>query len=108
MTMYDYRFSGESLTVWAQLRHTWIAMNKEVKLTDKGKKACAPAIKILKDVIAETMSVMSEEELKQLEELIRPLQLKALDMLNAKLKQSPGNPEAITMPVKVRKRKESK
>ena len=178
MTMYDYKFAGESLTAWAQLRHTWIAMNKvveirlgeikatpesiailwacrdfpgplrpaeiarlvfraphtvagllkrmereglvvripkkpghqftEVKLTDKGKRACAPAIEILKDVIAETMSVMSEEELKQLEELIRPLQLKALDMLNAKLKQSPGNPEAITMPVKVRKRNENK
>jgi DNA-binding MarR family transcriptional regulator len=168
--MYDYKFSGASLTVWAQLRHTWIAMNKvaetrlgeigatpesiailwacrdfpgplrpaeiarlvfraphtiagllkrmekeglviripkkpghpytEVKLTPKGKKACAPAIEILKDVIAETMSVMSEEELEKLGELIRPLQLRALEMLNTSLKQSPGNPEAITMPVK--------
>jgi len=168
--MYDYKFSGASLTVWAQLRHTWIAMNKvaetrlgeigatpesiailwacrdfpgplrpaeiarlvfraphtiagllkrmekeglviripkkpghpytEVKLTAKGKKACAPAIEILKDVIAETMSVMSEEELEKLGELIRPLQLRALEMLNTSLKQSPGNPEAITMPVK--------
>ena len=168
--MYDYKFAGASLTAWAQLRHTWIAMNKvaetrlgeigatpesiailwacrdfpgplrpaeiarlvfraphtiagllkrmekeglvvripkkpghpytEVKLTPKGKKACAPAIEILKDVIAETMSVMSEEELEQLGELTRPLQLKALEMLNMKLKQSPGNPEAITMPVK--------
>ena len=168
--MYDYKFSGASLTVWAQLRHTWIAMNKvaetrlgkigatpesiailwacrdfpgplrpaeiarlvfraphtiagllkrmekeglvvripkkpghpytEVKLTPKGKKACAPAIEILKDVIAETMSVMSEEELEKLGELIRPLQLRALEMLNMNLKQSPGNPEAITMPVK--------
>jgi DNA-binding MarR family transcriptional regulator len=168
--MYDYKFSGASLTVWAQLRHTWIAMNKvaetrlgeigatpesiailwacrdfpgplrpaeiarlvfraphtiagllkrmekeglviripkkpghpytEVKLTAKGKKACAPAIEILKDVIAETMSVMSEEELEKLGELIRPLQLRALEMLNMNLKQSPGNPEAITMPVK--------
>jgi DNA-binding MarR family transcriptional regulator len=176
--MYDYRFAGASLTAWAQLRHTWIAINKvaevrlgkigatpesigilwacrdfpgplrpaeiarlvfraphtvagllkrmereglvvripkkpghpytEVKLTPKGKKACAPAIEILKDVIAETMSVMSEEELEQLEELIRPLQLKALEMLNMKLKTSPGNPEAVTMPVKVHKRDENK
>jgi len=168
--MYDYKFAGASLTSWAQLRHTWIAMNKvaetrlgeigatpesiailwacrdfpgplrpaeiarlvfraphtiagllkrmekeglviripkkpghpytEVKLTPKGKKACAPAIEILKDVIAETMSVMSEEELEKLGELIRPLQLRALEMLNTSLKQSPGNPEAITMPVK--------
>jgi len=168
--MYDYKFAGASLTSWAQLRHTWIAMNKvaetrlgeigatpesiailwacrdfpgplrpaeiarlvfraphtiagllkrmekeglviripkkpghpytEVKLTPKGKKACAPAIEILKDVIAETMSVMSEEELEKLGELIRPLQLRALEMLNMNLKQSPGNPEAITMPVK--------
>jgi len=72
----------------------------EVKLTRKGKKACAPAIEILKDVIAETMSVMSEEELEKLGELIRPLQLRALEMLNMNLKQSPGNPEAVTMPVK--------
>ena len=168
--MYDYKFAGASLTSWAQLRHTWIAMNKvaetrlgeigatpesiailwacrdfpgplrpaeiarlvfraphtiagllkrmekeglviripkkpghpytEVKLTPKGKKDCAPAIEILKDVIAETMSVMSEEELEKLGELIRPLQLRALEMLNTSLKQSPGNPEAITMPVK--------
>ena len=80
----------------------------EVKLTAKGKKACAPAIEILKDVIAETMSVMSDEELEQLGELIRPLQLKALEMLNMKLKPSPGNPEAVTMPVKVHKRNQNK
>jgi DNA-binding MarR family transcriptional regulator len=176
--MYDYRFAGASLTAWAQLRHTWIAINKvaevrlgkigatpesigilwacrdfpgplrpaeiarlvfraphtvagllkrmereglvvripkkpghpytEVKLTAKGKKACAPAIEILKDVIAETMSGMSEEELEQLGKLIRPLQLKALEMLNMQLKPSPGNPEAVTMPVKVHKRNENK
>jgi DNA-binding MarR family transcriptional regulator len=80
----------------------------EVKLTSKGKKACAPAIEILKDVIAETMSVMSDEELEQLGELIRPLQLKALEMLNMKLKTSPGNPEAVTMPVKVHKGNKNK
>jgi DNA-binding MarR family transcriptional regulator len=80
----------------------------EVKLTPKGKKACAPAIAILKDVIAETMSVMSEEELEQLGKLTRPLQLKALEMLNMNLKQSPGNPEAVTMPVKVHKRNQNK
>ena len=80
----------------------------EVKLTPKGKKACAPAIEILKDVIAETMSVLSEEELEQLGELTRPLQLKALEMLNMKLKPSPGNPEAVTMPVKVHKRNQNK
>ena len=176
--MYDYKFAGASLTAWAQLRHTWIAMNKvaevrlgkigatpesiailwacrdfpdplrpaeiarlvfraphtvagllkrmekeglvvripkkpghpytEVKLTPKGKKACAPAIEILKDVIAETMSVMSEQELEQLGELIRPLQLKALEMLNMQLKTSPGNPEAVTMPVKVHKGNKNK
>jgi DNA-binding MarR family transcriptional regulator len=79
-----------------------------VKLTPKGKKACAPAIEILKDVIAETMSVMSEQELEQLGKLTKPLQLKALEMLNMNLKQSPGNPEAVTMPVKVHKRNQNK
>jgi DNA-binding MarR family transcriptional regulator len=178
MSMYDYKFAGASLTAWAQLRHTWIAVNKvaeirlgeigatpesiavlwacrdfpgplrpaeiarlvfraphtvagllkrmekeglvvripkkqghpytEVKLTRKGKKACAPAIEVLKDVIAETMSVMSEEELEQLGKLTRPLQLKALEMLDMKLQKSPGNPEAVTMPVKVHKRNQNK
>jgi DNA-binding MarR family transcriptional regulator len=80
----------------------------EVKLTPKGKKACAPAIEILKDVIAETMSVMSEQELEKLGELIRPLQLKALEMLHMELESSPGRPEEVTMPVKVHKRNENK
>jgi DNA-binding MarR family transcriptional regulator len=176
MTMYDYKFAGISLTAWAQLRHTWFAMNKvaetrllevdstpesvgllwacrdypgplhpaeiarlvfraphtvagmlnrmekeglivripkepghpftEVKLTDKGEEACSPRIDILKDVIAELMSVLSEEELQQLLELTRPLQKKALEMLHMKLKQSPGTPEEVTMPVKVRQRSE--
>ena len=168
MTMYDYKFAGASLTTWAQLRHTWIAMNRiaearlnevnstpesvgvlwacrdypgplhpaeiarlvfraphtvagmlnrmekegyvvripkepghpftEVKLTAKGEEACSPRIEILKDVVAETMSVLSEEELEQLQGLLRGLQLKALDMLHMKLKKSPGTPEAVTIP----------
>jgi hypothetical protein len=156
MIMYDYEFGAASLTAWAQLRHTWIAMSKvaetrllevdstpetvgvlwacrdyphtiaamlnrlerqglieripkapghpftEVRLTRKGEKACSPRIEILKDVIAETMSALSEGELVQLMEVTRELQLKALDMLKMKLKASPGNPELVTMPVKAR------
>jgi len=168
--MYDYRFAGASLTAYAQLRHTWIAINRvvearlgeigatpesiavlwacrdfpgplhpaeiarlvfraphtvaallnrmekeglveripkrpghpytEVKLTKKGEDACGPAVEILKDVIAETMSVMTDEQLEQFGELLRPLQLKSLDMLHMKLKESPGNPGAVTMPDK--------
>ena len=174
MTMYDYKFAGESLTAFAQLRHTWFAINKvvetrlldvdstpetvavlwacrdfpgplhpaeiarlvfraphtvagmlnrleqegliervpkepghpftEVKITAKGEEVCSPRIEILKDVVAEVMSALSEEDLKQLEELIRPLQMKAIEMLRVKLKQSPGNPEGITMPVKPNRR----
>ena len=177
MTMYDYTFGGVSLTAWAQLRHTWLAMNRvaetrlgeigatpesigvlwacrdypgplhpaeiarlvfraphtvagmlnrmekeglivripkepghpftEVKLTAKGEEACGPAIDILKDVIAETMSVLSEEELEQLLEMTRVLLLKALDMLHMKLKPSPGNPEEVTMPARADKKTES-
>jgi DNA-binding PadR family transcriptional regulator len=72
----------------------------EVKLTAKGRKLCSPRVAVLKDVIAEIMSAMSDEELAQLLELTKPLQMKALEMLNAKLKPSPGHPEEITMPVK--------
>lgn len=170
MTMYDYEFGGASLTAFAQLRHTWLAINKvtetrllevdstpetvavlwacrdypgplhpaeiarlvfraphtvagmlnrlekegliaripkepghpftEVKLTPKGEEACSPRIDILKDVVAEVMSALSDEELEQLGELTRVLQTKALEMLHAKLKPSPGNPEQVTMPVK--------
>ncbi|MBE0480958.1 MAG: hypothetical protein IBX68_08255 [Dehalococcoidia bacterium] len=71
----------------------------EVKLTEKGKQACSPRVDILKEVIAETMSALSEEELERLVEIIRPLQEKALEMLHMKLKRSPGHPELITMPV---------
>ena len=78
----------------------------EVKLTAKGEEACSPRIEILKDVIAELMSVLSEEELEQLLELTRPLQKKALEMLHMKLKRSPGTPEEVTMPVKARQRSE--
>jgi DNA-binding MarR family transcriptional regulator len=177
MIMYDYRFGAASLTAWAQLRHTWIAMNRvaenrllevestpetvgvlwacrdypgplhpaeiarlvsraphtvaamlsrleredlivrvpkapghpftEVKLTAQGEKACLTRIEVLKDVIAETMAVLSEEELEQLVELAKGLQLKALDMLHAKLRPSPGNPEEVTMPIKVHRAREA-
>lgn len=79
----------------------------EVKLTTKGEEACSVRIEILKDVIAEIMSVLSEEELEQLVELARVLQLRALDMLHMKLKPPPGNPEEVTMPVKVREKREN-
>jgi len=79
----------------------------EVKLTAKGLEACEPAIDILKDVIAETMSVLSEEQLEQIGELTKPLQLKALEMLHMKLRPPPGYPQGITMPVKVHKRPET-
>ena len=177
MAMYDYKFGGVSLTAWAQLRHTWFAMNRvvdtrlgeigatpesigvlwacrdypgplhpaeiarlvfraphtvagmlnrmekeglivripkepghpftEVKLTSKGEEVCGPGIDILKDVIAETMSVLSEEELEQLLEMTRVLLLKALDMLHMKLKPSPGSPEEVTMPARADKKTES-
>ncbi len=177
MTMYDYKFAGTSLTAWAQLRHTWLAMSKvaqtrllevdathemvgvlwacrdypgplhpaeiarlvfraphtvvgmlnrmekeglivripkepghplaEVRLTAKGEEACSPRVEILKDVIAEIMSALSEEELEQLLELTRVLQLKALDMLHMKLKPSPGAPGEVTMPAKADKKAKS-
>ena len=172
MTMYDYRFGGMTLTAFAQLRHTWLAINKvaetrllevdstpetvgvlwacrdypgplhpaeiarlvfraphtvagmlnrlekeglivripkepghpftEVKLTAKGEEACSRRIDTLKDVIAEVMSALSDDELEKLAELTRPLQMKALEMLRAKLKPSPGSPEQVTMPVRPR------
>ena len=79
----------------------------EVKLTAKGEEACSPRVEILKDVIAEIMSVLSEEELEQLLELTGVLLLKALDMLHMKLKPSPGRPEEVTMPVKVHEKSDN-
>jgi len=76
----------------------------EVKLTSKGKKACSQTVDILKDVVAEVMSALSDEELAQLIELTRALQMKAIEMLHIKLKPSPGRCEEITMPVKAHKR----
>lgn len=173
-TMYDYKFGGDSLTAWAQLRHAWLAMSKvaearlhevdsthesvgilwacrdypgplhpaeiarlvfkephtvvallnrlekqglikripkaqghpltEIKLTSEGKKACSQRVDILKDVIAELMSALSDEELEQLIKLTRALQMKAIEMLHIKLKPSPGRPEAVTMPIKAHRK----
>lgn len=72
----------------------------EVKLTAKGRRACSERVAILKDVIAELMSALSDEELEQLIKLTRALQMKAIDMLHIKLKPSPGRPQDVTMPVK--------
>jgi DNA-binding MarR family transcriptional regulator len=175
MTMYDYEFGALSLTAWAQLRHTWFAMNRvaearllevdstpetvgvlwacrdypgplhpaeiarlvfraphtvaamlnrlereglieripkapghpltEVKLTARGEEACSPRVDILKEVIAETMAVLSEEQLVELLELTRVLQLKALNMLQMKLKPSPGSPEEVTIPARAPERR---
>jgi len=80
----------------------------EVKLTARGKEVCSPRIDVLKDVIAETMSALSEDEIEQLLGLTRKLQLKALEMLNTKLRQSPGHPELIKMPVKEHKKSRKK
>jgi DNA-binding MarR family transcriptional regulator len=77
----------------------------EVKLTAKGEEACSTRIDILKEAIAETMSVLSEEELVKLLELTRALQLKALGMLQIGLKPSPGAPEEVTMPDLARERR---
>jgi len=46
------------------------------------------------------MSALSEEELEQLTELTRALQMRAIEMLHIKLKSSPGRPQDVTMPVK--------
>jgi DNA-binding MarR family transcriptional regulator len=80
----------------------------EVKLTPKGLEACEPGIEILKDVIAETMSVLTQKEMGQLGELTRPLQLKSLEMLHMKLKSPPGRPDEVTMPYKVHKKIKNK
>lgn len=76
----------------------------EVKLTSKGKKACSQSVDVLKDVVAEVMSALSDEELEQLIELTRALQMKAIEMLHIELKPSPRRCEEITMPVKAHKR----
>ena len=79
----------------------------EVKLTAKGEEACSMRVDILKEMIAEIMSALSEEEMEQLCELTRPLQMKALDMLNMKLQTSPEKTHTVTMPTKVHKKTES-
>ena len=173
MTMYDYKFGAASLSTWAELRHTWFAVNRvaetrlnkigstpetiavlwacrdhpgplhpaeiarlvfrsphtvagllnrmekdglimripkekghpftEVKITDKGKELCEPGIEILKEVIAEIMSVLSNEELREFQELSKKLKMKALDLLHINL-EVPGYytsyAATVKMPVK--------
>jgi DNA-binding MarR family transcriptional regulator len=72
----------------------------EVKLTPKGEEACSTRVEILKDAIADVMSVLSEEQLVELLEVTRILQLRAVDMLQMRLKPSPGSPEEVTLPAR--------
>ena len=78
----------------------------EVKLTPKGVEVASERIELLKDIIAEVMAVLSEEELEQLIELTRTLQMQALELLHIKVKKAPGKVK-ITMPVKVHKKSQN-
>ena len=178
MSIYDYDFTQNSLTTWAQLRNTWFAMNKvvemrlneigltheaisilwvcrdypgplypaeiarlvfrtphtvtallkrlekeglitkipkepghpitEVQLTEKGREVSEPGIAILKDVIAEIMAALSDEEMEKLVAPLRSIQSKALDMLYMKVMDPPEEIRDITIPVKKYKRRKSR
>ena len=180
MTMYDYKFGAASLSAWAELRHTWFALNRvaetrlnkigstpetiavlwacrdhpgplhpaeiarlvfrsphtvagllnrmekdglvtripkepghpytEVKITPKGEALCEPGIDILKDLIAEIMSALHDEDLIQFQELAKVLKLKALAMMNIPIEVPKAYlkyASSVSMPMKNQSAKES-
>jgi len=62
----------------------------EIQLTAKGKELVGPGKDVALSLIAKLMSPLSEEELEQLQKLLRKLRQCALDELHVELKPGPG------------------
>lgn len=71
----------------------------QVQLTPAGQKACEPAIGVAKELITRLMSVLSEEEHKQLQELLRVLFQKGVEELHLESGPPPAYASGEVIPV---------
>lgn len=62
----------------------------EIQLTAKGKELVGPGKNVAFSLVEKLMSPLSEEELEQLQKLLRKLRQRALDELHIELKPWPG------------------
>ncbi len=72
----------------------------EVKLTEKGEKACGPGIEVMKELITELLAALSVEKQEQLQSLMRVLRDRSLQELYMEAKQPRGYPPGEPIPVK--------
>jgi MarR family transcriptional regulator for hemolysin len=72
----------------------------EVKLTEKGEKACGPGIAVMKGLITELLAALSVEKQEQLQSLMRVLRDRSLQELYMEAKQPRGYPPGKPVPVK--------
>ena len=72
----------------------------EVKLTEKGEKACGPGIEVMKGLITELLAALSVEKQEQLQSLMRVLRDRSLQELYMEAKQPRGYPPGKPIPVK--------
>ena len=72
----------------------------EVKITEKGEKACSPGIEVMKGLITELMAALSAEKQEQLQSLLRVLRDRSLEELYIEAKPPQGYPPGKSIPVK--------
>jgi len=72
----------------------------EVKITEKGEKACGPGIEVMKGLITKLMAALSAEKQEQLQSLLRVLRDRSLEELYIEAKPPQGYPPGKSIPVK--------
>ncbi len=62
----------------------------EVQITEKGRELLHPATKVVRTLSAKVLSCLSDEELKQWQDLLRKIQQKALEEMRLELAPAPA------------------
>lgn len=72
----------------------------EVKLTEKGEKACSVGVAVVKALIAETAPVLTLEERQQLHGYLAALRQQTVDSMHLELTEPPDLPSRVPIPVR--------
>lgn len=72
----------------------------EVKITEKGEKACDPGVEVMKGVITKLLAALSTEKQEQLQSLLRVLRDRSLQELYIEAKPPRGYAPGESIPVK--------
>jgi DNA-binding MarR family transcriptional regulator len=72
----------------------------EVKLTEKGEKACGVGVAVVKVLIAETAPILTLEERQQLHGYLEALRQQMVDSMHLELNEPPDLPARVPIPVR--------